>query len=496
MPPSRPTAYDEQQDAQDRQRDADDRQRDADDRQRDTDDRQRDRNISNLQNRLTGVESDVVQQGAQAATLQRFRIHVPNPYTHFLLGQRLTTGTPFGYTGASLQTDGNLFVDIQQNTVVQTRGFTVLQTNAGWQQYAESLMELSSPAAVKLVGGQVFLGATDSVQGPIPDRPNHGETLRHNNSNDLSSAVSHLTNVSTAYDIGLSTLSLIATGLFFTPLDMADFHNKVKTAETVLSTAKKVYDLGEKVYKVASGPKPKKDVNIYGKEGVNVMSPKNVMLTAEGSIKAFSHMGVTIGSSLSSSMTGVQGVKCFGGLKASLEGGAYADVKAGSELGVSCLRGKLKLKGREVEVGSDKPKWKQLATTKLTVLATEKLLIGRSLKDGADKLVTETLKLGATKKIELESKEDYELKAAKNVKIHVGPYAIDITKDHIKIGKGGDGSPSDPLITVKGENIILNSDGMGVKVSKRSVTMGKGGNMVTVSSGGNLTVKGKKVKLG
>jgi hypothetical protein len=497
MPPPGPTEYDQQQDEQDRQRDEQARQRDEQARQRD---QQQDSRISNLQNRLTGVESDVVQQGGQAATLQRFRIHIPNPHTHFLLGQRLTTGTPFGYTGASLQTDGNLFIDIAQNTVVQTAGFTTLQTNAGWQQYAASLMEMSSPVAVKVVGGQVFIGATGTVEGPITNRPKHGETLSANVATDLTEAISHLTTVSTAYDIGLSTLSLIATGLFFTPLDMADFHNKVKTLETAASTAYKLYKLGEKIYKVASGPTPKKDVNIYGKDGVNVMSPKTVMLTAESSIKAFAHEGVTIGSMLSSSVTGVQGVKCFGGVKASLEGGAYADVKAGAELGVSCLRGKLKLKGKEIEVGSDTPKWTQLATSKLTLLATTDLLIGRSKKGkpGAEveKIVTETVKLGAKKKIEIESQEDYELKAAKNVKIHVGNYAIDITKDHIKIGKGGDGKPTDPLITVKGEKIILDSSGMAVKVSKKSITMGKGDNIVSVSSSGNLTVKGKKVKLG
>jgi hypothetical protein len=475
MAPPRPTRYDRQQDEQDQQQES---------------------KISNLQNRLTGVESDVVQQGGQAATLQRFRIHVPNPHTHFLLGQRLTAGTPFGYTGASLQTDGNLFVDIKQNTVVQTQGFTTLQTNAGWQQYASSLMELSSPSAVKLVGGQVFLGATSTVQEPIQDRPNNGETLSANTSNDLTEAVTHLTTMSTVYDIGLSTLSLIATSLFYTPLDMADFHNKIKTAETWLSGAKKLYDLGEKSYKAIAGSPPKKDVTIYGKEGVNVLTPKTIMATAESSIKLFAHMGVTIGSALSSSMTGVVGVKCFGGVKAGLEGGAYADVKAGAELGVSCLRGKLKLKGKEIEVGSDTPKWKQLATTKLTLLANDNLLVGRSLKNGADKIVSETLKLGAKKKIEIESKEDYELKAAKNVKIHVGNYAIDITPDHIKIGKGGEGKPTDPLITVKGENIILKSEDMAVKVTKRRVTMGQEGNLVSVTTAGNICVKGKKVKLG
>jgi hypothetical protein len=324
--------------------------------------------------------------------------------------------------------------------------------------------------------------------------------LSANIGNDLSEPLSCLTIMSNAYDIGLSTLSLIATGLFYTPLDMADFHNKIKTAETWASGALKVYALGEKIYNVAAGSPPKEDVTIYGKEGVNILTKKSVLVTAVKSIKLFSNMGVTIGSALSSSMTGVVGVKCFGGVKAGLEGGAYADVKAGAELGVSCLRGKLKLKGREIEVGSDKPKHKQLATEKLTLLATTNLLIGRNMKDEngstVEKIITETVKLGATKKIEIESKEDYELKAAKNVKIHVGNYAIDITKDHIKIGKGGDGKPSDPLITVKGENITLNSDGMAVKVTKKTITMGKGKNLVSVSTSGDLKVKGKKVKLG
>lgn len=488
MPPPRPTRYDRQQDEQDRQRDEQARQRDQ----------EQNRSISNLQNRLTGVESDIVQQGGQAATLQRFRIHVPNPYTHFLLGQRLTTGTPFGYTGASLQTDGNLFIDIKENTVAQTKGFTVLQTSKGWQQYASSIMELSSPTAVKMVGGQVFLGAINGVQAPTEDRPNHGEELTTNPVNDLTPAITHLTSVSSNYDMGLSVLSLIATGVFFSPLDMADVHNKIKTAETAWSTGKKLYDLHGKL---TAGSAPKKDVNIYGEEGVNVMSPKNVMLTSQKSIKLFSHWGVTIGSTASSTMMAVQGVKCFGGLKASLEGGTYADVKAGMELGVSCLRGKLKLKGKTIEVGADKPKWTQLATEKLTLLATKDLLIGSIKKEvkGAppvEKIITETVKLGATKKIELESEEDYELKAAKNVKIHVGNYAIDITKDHIKIGKGGDGKPSNPLITVKGENITLDSNGMAVKVSKTRIALGKQGNIISVTTAGNLLVKGKKVKLG
>src|SRR5690242_16314413 len=82
----------------------------------------------NLPNKLVVVTDDVVQAPAPVSSLQRFRIHVPTPYTHFLLGER-AKGTPagvptFGYTGASLQTDGNLFIDTKEDVVVQSTGFT------------------------------------------------------------------------------------------------------------------------------------------------------------------------------------------------------------------------------------------------------------------------------------------------------------------------------------------------------------------------------------
>ena len=137
----------------------------------------------------------------------------------------------------------------------------MLQTSQGWQQYANSIMELSSTKAVKVVGGQVFLGAI--VRGPGPDgkRANNGEELTTNPVNDLTPAIEHLSSVSSGYDIGLSTLSLIATGVFFSPLDMADVHNKIKFAETSGPRARSSMTC------TASSPRrtqPKKDVNIYG----------------------------------------------------------------------------------------------------------------------------------------------------------------------------------------------------------------------------------------
>jgi hypothetical protein len=481
MAPPKATSYDKQQD-----------------KKQATKDQQQDQQIQNLQSKLPGVESEIVQQGAQANTLQRLRIHIPNPYTHFLLGQRVTGNTPFGYTGASLQTDGNLVIDVKEDTVVQTQGFTLLQTNDLWQQYAASLMELSSPAAVKVVGGQVFLGAIDSVQAPVA-KANNGKELTANTANDLGPAITHLTTVGSGWDIGLSVMSLVATGVFFSPLDTADTNSWIKTAETAWSTGKKLYDLGKKAL---AGHSPKKDVNVYGQDGVNVMSPKKISLTTEDSVKVFAKWGVTISSAASSTMMAVQGVKCFGGLKASLEGGAYADVKAGRELGVSCLRGKLKLKGKQIDIGSDKPKWTQLATEKLTLTATKKLQIDSKeieiglLERNGKTIVNNKITMTAKEKIHLDSKDAFEIKAKNVVQIQVGSYAIEIKTDAIKIGKGSDGKPSDPMITIKGQTITLDSSGMGVVVNKSSVTMGKSGNLVRVSGSGDINVKGKKVLLG
>lgn len=477
----RPTRYDQQQD-----------------KKQSTKDQQQDQQIQNLQNKLTGVEADVVQQGAQANTLQRLRIHIPNPYTHFLLGQRVTGSSPFGYTGASLQTDGNLFIDIKEDTVVQTKGFTLMQSDDLWQQYAKSLMELSSPAAVKVVGGQVFLGAINSVQAPVA-KANNGETLAANTANDLGPAMEHLQKVGAGWDMGLSVMSLVATGVFFSPLDTADINSWIKTSETAWSTGKKLYDLGKKAL---AGHAPKKDVNVYGADGVNIMSPKKISLTTEDSVKVFAKWGVTISSAASSTMMAVQGVKCFGALKASLEGGAYADVKAGKELGVSCLRGKLKLKGKQIDIGTDKPKWTQLATEKLTLTATQKLIIDSKeieiglLERGGKTIVNNKISMTAKEKILLESKDTFGAKAEKHVQIHVGSYAVEIKPEGIKIGKGGDGAPSDPLITIEGDTITLSSSGMGVKINKSRVHLGKAGNHMTIADSGQLMLKGKIIKLG
>ena len=80
----------------------------------------------------------------------------------------------------------------------------------------------------------------------------------------------------------------------------------------------------------------------------------------------------------------------------------------------------------------------------------------------------------AKEKIHLDSKDAFQVKAKKVVQIQVGSYAIEIKTDAIKIGKGSDGKPQDPMITIKGQTITLDSSGMGVEINKSTREDGQG----------------------
>ncbi|HVG61395.1 MAG TPA: hypothetical protein VNA24_22735 [Hyalangium sp.] len=458
-PPPRPSRYDQQQDQQNQQQD---------------------QQIRNLQNRLTGVEADVVQQGEQVSSLQRLRIHIPNPYTHFLLGQRALSNPEFGYTGVSLQTDNNLFFDVGQDSVFQTRGLMLLQTQNRWQQYSQELMELSSPTAVKVVGAHVFLGAIETPQPPEP-KPPAGEALEANTANELQPLLDHLSEVARRSDIVANALGLIYTGVFLTKPE-ASFLSWTQMAETLYVSwkgAKSIYD----ALNPSSTPG---DVNIYGQGGVNVLSPASIQLTTTSDLKSFASGDTTFTSQQYSTLQAGIGAKCFGGLKSTVEAGGYAEVKAGSSVSIASLRGQAEVKGKNIAIGRHLPDLAQVATQKIELKATQNIAL--------DSLQGVEVKSGES--TEVEAGENFKVKAEKAVQIQVGAYCIEVKPDGIKIGKGSNGKPSNPIITIKDENITILSSGMGVKVSKTRTSLGKSGNLVSVTTAGNVLVKGKKVKLG
>lgn len=463
MPP-RPSSYDKQQDQQNQQTN-----------------QQQSQQIQNLQNQLTGVETDVVQQGAQASTLQRLRIHIPNPYTHFLLGQRSTTNPTFGYTGVSLQTDENFFFDIKKKSVFQSEKFVLMQTKDNWQQVSQNLMELSSPTAVKVVGGQVFLGAIDSPTAPVFN-PNNGDAPQAVAANNLQPLFDQVLKSASRWDTVASILGILHSSVFLTKPD--------PNLNSWLPFLESLYGIGKDAFGLlpdSGGAPPSKDVSIYGQSGVSVLTPANLMLVAEGDVKSISGGDTGITSVKYATMQAGIGAKCFGGFKASVEAGLYAEVKAASTVGVASLRGTTEIKGKIIGLGAHAPNLAQVATQKIELLATQEIALD-SKKD---------VHVKSAEKTHVEAKKDVEVEAKDAVRIHVGSYCIEVKPDGIKIGKGSkDGPPTDPVITIKGSNIILHSGAMDVKVGDNSVQMGNRSTYARVLDSGNVLVKGNLIKLG
>src|SRR3954462_13187508 len=63
---------------------------------------------------------------------QRLRFVVPTPATTLVLGQRWADDPPFGFSGASLRTTANLFVDIKERTLFQGHSTVTFQTTETW----------------------------------------------------------------------------------------------------------------------------------------------------------------------------------------------------------------------------------------------------------------------------------------------------------------------------------------------------------------------------
>lgn len=460
MPPSRPSAYDKQQDQKDQQQD---------------------QQIQNLQNQLTGVETDVVPQGDQPSTLQRLRIHIPNPYTHFLLGQHVTSDPAFGYSGVSLQTDEHFFADIKKKSVFQSENFVLMQTKDNWQQVSEKLMELSSPAAVKVVGGQVFLGAIEEPSAP-EFNPNNGEEPEAVAPNNLQPLFDQVLKSSSTWANVAEALEAIHSTVFLTLPD--------PNLASWLPFLESLYGLGKTAYERLAGSEeeaePAGNVSIYGQTGVSVLTPAKFMLVAEEDVKSMSGGNTGITAVKYATMQAGIGAKCIGGFKASVEAGLYAEVKAASTVGVSSLRGKLEAKGKVVEIGAHAPNLAQVATKEIELKATEEIKLDSK----------EDVHLESGRHTHVESKKDIKVEAKEAVHIQVGSYCIEIKTDAIKIGKGSDGTPSDPIITIKGSNIILHSGSMDLKVGKSAINVGNRSTYVNVLDSGNVLVKGSLIKLG
>jgi hypothetical protein len=325
----------------------------------------------------------------------------------------------------------------------------------------------------------VFLGSIAAPQPPA-FKPAAGETLEPNEANDLQPAIDHMSEMMRQSDIVANVLGLVYTGVFLTKPELS-FLSMAQMAETLYVSWK----AAKSVYDAAQGAAAANDVNIYGEGGVNVQSPVAIQLTT-ADLKSFASGDSTFTSGQYGTLQAGIGAKCFGGLKSTVEAGVYAEVKAGMSVSIASLRGQAEVRGKKIVVGRHLPDLAQAATQDMELKATKKIDID-SKKD---------VHVKSAEKTHVEAKKDIEVEAKDAVRIHVGSYCIEVKPDGIKIGKGKKGTPSDPVITVKGSNITLHSGSMDVKVGKNSVQMGNSSTYARVLDSGNVFVKGKIIKLG
>lgn len=118
-------------------------------------------------------------------TKQRFEITVPSPKARINLGQPETTnGQPtFGYIGLTLQSDVDLFVDVNKDTFQQ--GSNVLhQAGGNWLQYADGPMFMTTLAAQHLASGEQLTLVAGAPYGNSTGL-DHGGRVRHHKYNNL-----------------------------------------------------------------------------------------------------------------------------------------------------------------------------------------------------------------------------------------------------------------------------------------------------------------------
>ena len=425
---------------------------------------------------------------------RRYRILVPSPKTHLVLGKEWRDpeksspngGPPpgFGYPGLSATTAENLFLHIHKHSLIQSLNGIFLQTNDTWAQASSREMLLSTPRELRVSGGEVFLGAGGLFDGPSfldqvgssidPDKLVYPDWRAYSKS---------MEELSSVWLKALSALTLIKT-----PLTMShppDFVGTVKRLVSLWQVSSKAFKFGWNEYlknKVAPDM-PGPNLVAFGTTGILQLSPKDITIASEESVNIKAKGGLSFASIGGASVQSLEGVSIFGAYKSSLESAFVADVKAAMEVGLSSLRGKLKVKGRSISIGGLKNN-AQVATETVSIHApTEKGTIeglaGQeiTLKVGAiepkleqpiakssepgsfkDKANRSAQKLGgkaykATIQKPVASLELSEPK--KEVRITVGNFSVVVGESSVQISMNSD-SMSDPLIQLDKNGIIMN----------------------------------------
>lgn len=412
--------------------------------------------IQNLHEEPCGVETCVVPAAQPSATQQRLRIHIPDPRTTLLLGQHLTSNEGPGQSGVLLKTVGDLLADIRQDIVMQSQGFMLLQSK-------------------------------DGCANPLDK---YVKNLKC--SYDLWSKVAAGMNVVLAA-AGLSVPKRLS------PKDIHDWIKIFATAVGVKNTIQGAFGSGE----------GRMRVDLYGQDGVSIMSPKGIKLVSMDTTDIFagSEVGVTSGNGIT--LQAVRAVQCLAAVMASLESVLYAEVKAGAQVGIASVKGSVCVKGRKVEIGDTNPPFSlvaQAATRSVELNAKNDVSLfsqeAVDIKSGKQGVQVESqgavcISAGVMNNTGPSKKGGGE-SASTNpaIRLEVGSYRVEVKSDEVSISRVGGGTQSAPQVAVKGEEIFVHVNGTGLKIKNDRVHLGNKARHMSLLPSGDVWLKGKRVNLG
>lgn len=409
-------------------------------------------------------------------TLQRLMFVIPNPATTLLLGERYKDDPPFGYTGASLKTDVNLFIDIKAKTLYQGHDAVVWQTPATWTQYVTGLTTVYGKANVDVTSGTALLLCAVPPGGEVT-----GADLKVHHGAEIPAVKSYVPireNLVKEQQRRLKTWPTVASKVLAeeaklgTPFTAANMGDWTGHADAVL---------GSVLAAEGSGPEH---------AGIGLVSKDPIGMYSSGKVVASGVAGVTLlagdnetpedlhaYASRNVDLRAGERAEMFAVKSAAVEGGAQADLSSFGPTLVSSRNVAATVLGKDVNIGA---------------LAPASYLGAFEGIKPASQVPTDNVTVQTKVLTKVESEQNIEVEAKTQVTITVGNFTIVVKTDQIKIGQ-----KSGPIsATIKADKVTITTgpDTVELKPGSGVTVKSAGSQVVTAPSG--VTVAGPMIKIG
>jgi hypothetical protein len=420
---------------------------------------------------------------------QRLRFVVPNPASTLLLGQRWTEDPPFGYSGASLRVDANLFVDVASRTLIQSHDSMTLQTAQAWTQYSTGPTVVFAGDKVDVTSAaSVIVSAVDArsrAQQPGADmKPAYGEEIPV-----VESYVDVRDALLRSQDDALGTWNSVAN----TFEEAKGRLGSAFQARQVTSHTTHASDLAKSMLSNADS-----EAHGAGHAGIGLVSQDPIALLTPGRIVGAATNGVRLVAGTDQDSGDVaalasghmmlrarQSAELFSASDVAVEG-QTAQLTGVESVAVSSRTTDAAVLAPQIYIGSESP------ASRLQGFRTCDPRVQQPTKSVAVE-ASETITATAGKTARVESRNAVEIVAQTKATISVGSFKIVIEGSAMKIGQI-DGQTT---VTIQDDNVVIKAGPtQSITVDKAAgITVKSGATKINVDASG-IALNGPAVKLG